>query len=117
MSTIDEKEVTEDVREKEQREMAEEWSKLSDKEARERTKVLKDKLQELITNSRTNKSYATFQEIEKLKAALYWVKQNKTRSIHFRVFSEGASTRQIRRHPDVRDFKNTRPGGQKREEV
>ena len=109
MSTLNENGIEEDVREKEQREMAEEWSKLTDKEAKERTKVLKEKLQELVTNSRTSKSYATFQEIEKLKAALYWMKQNKNRSRYFRIFSLGASIRKEKRHPDVRNFKNTRP--------
>lgn len=103
--------------EEEQKQMAETWAKLSDKEAKQHVLDLKAQIKEVQTSAEIGKDPRKVMELRELISTLSWCKKNKLRSKFFRVITSGSSMRQARRHPDARSFKHTGKAGQKRKAV
>ena len=103
--------------EEEQKQMAETWAKLSDKEAKQHVLDLKAQIKEVQTSAEIGKDPRKVMELRELISTLSWCKKNKLRSKFFRVITNGPSMRQARRHPDARSFKSAGKAGQKRKTV
>jgi len=112
--SIDTKELAK--QEEHQKQMAETWAGLSDKDAKQHISDLKAKIKELHSAELGNDPRKVM-ELRELMSTLSWCKKNKLRSINFKVITAGPSIRQAQRHPNVRSFKSTGKAGQKRKTV
>ena len=102
--------------EKEQASMAEQWSKLTDLEAKNQVKLLKKAIEKLKKED-LSRAPQKIMELQKLTTTLFWCQQNKLRSVNFRITSLGQSMRKYTRHPNAGSIKSPRKAGQERETV
>lgn len=86
-------------------EAAVQYSKLTDKEAKARVQLVKDRINELKSDAELSDDPRKIYELRQLYSARAWYRLNKNRSKYFKIVTSGPSMRKAQRHPDVTDTK------------